>query len=93
MYQGIANLAPNGPDDGGLCVMRGSHLLHNQYFDENGGINPEQDVGDGYNYTVKQGEWYEKQGCEKVKICAGEGDLISEFLKLQSLACQFEYLR
>lgn len=28
LYQGVANLAPNGPADGGLCVLRGSHLLH-----------------------------------------------------------------
>lgn len=79
MYQGIANLAPNGPDDGGLCVMSGSHVLHNKYFAENGGINPDQAVVNGYNYTFKQGEWFKANGCREVKICAGEGDLISKW--------------
>lgn len=41
LYQGIANLAPNGPADGGLCVLRGSHKLHGECFDAIGGFRPE----------------------------------------------------
>jgi hypothetical protein len=35
LYQGIANLSPNGPDDGGLVVLAGSHKLHQQFYEEN----------------------------------------------------------
>jgi hypothetical protein len=30
--QGLVNLAPNGPDDGGLIVMEGSTKLLDEYF-------------------------------------------------------------
>ena len=30
--QGLVNLAPNGPDDGGLIVMEGSAKLFDEYF-------------------------------------------------------------
>lgn len=79
LYQGIANLAPNGPEDGGLCVLKGSHLLHKQHFTAIGGFRPEQDTGEkenGYSFTVDDAAWYNAQGCEEVKVCAGEGDLI-----------------
>lgn len=79
LYQGIANLAPNGPDDGGLCVLRGSHLLHEEHFAATGGFRPEQDSGEGengYNFTAGDAGWYRARGCGEVKVCAGEGDLI-----------------
>ncbi|KAK7734774.1 hypothetical protein SLS63_004194 [Diaporthe eres] len=81
LYQGIANLAPNGPEDGGLCVLRGSHLLHEEHFAATGGFRPEQDSGEGengYNFTADDAAWYRaaRGGCEEVKVCAGEGDLI-----------------
>ena len=79
LYQGIANLAPNGPQDGGLCVLRGSHLLHEEHFAAKGGFRPEQDSGErenGYNFTAGDADWYRARGCEEAKVCAGEGDLI-----------------
>lgn len=79
LYQGIANLAPNGLDDGGLCVLKGSHLLHEQHFKDSGGFKPEGDAGEKENgYTLAEGEneWYKQHGCEAVKICGGKGDLI-----------------
>ena len=81
LYQGIANLAPNGPDDGGLCVLKGSHLMHQQHFDAIGGYRESGDAGEKENgYTLGEGddEWYIQHGCEAVKICAGKGDLICE---------------
>jgi hypothetical protein len=81
LYQGIANLAPNGPDDGGLCVLRGSHLMHQAHFDAIGGFRESGDAGEKENgYTLGEGddEWYKQHGCEAVKICAGKGDLIRE---------------
>ena len=79
LCQGIANLSPNGPDDGGLVVIRGSHKLHHQFFDTKGGINGAADRGEefeGYDYTMDDVQWYNKHGCEQVKICANAGDLI-----------------
>lgn len=79
LYQGIANLAPNGPDDGGLCVLKGSHLMHEKHFADIGGFKAEGDAGEKENgYTLAEGEdeWYKQHGCEAVKICAGKGDLI-----------------
>lgn len=82
LYQGIANLAPNGPDDGGLCVLKGSHLLHEAHFEAIGGFRAEQDGGEKenmYRYQPDDAQWYKDHGCEEVKICAGAGDLIGEF--------------
>ena len=79
LYQGIANLAPNGPQDGGLCVLRGSHLLHEEHFSATGGFRLEQDSGErenGYNFTHANADWFRAAGCDEVKVCAGEGDLI-----------------
>jgi hypothetical protein len=79
LYQGIANLAPNGAPDGGLCVLRGSHLLHEEHFAHQGGFSPEQDSGEhenGYNFTREDADWFRSRGCEETKVCAGEGDLI-----------------
>lgn len=76
MYQGIANLAPNGPLDGGLTVVKGSHLLHKEYFSETGGYKEAKTVKNGYKFEVEEMEWFKNRGCEVMKVCAGEGDLI-----------------
>lgn len=36
-YQGVVNLLPNGPTNGGLCVVDGSHKRLQQYYDNNPG--------------------------------------------------------
>jgi len=94
LYQGIANLAPNGPDDGGLCVLRGSHLMHQDHFDAIGGFRESGDAGEKENgYTLGEGddEWYIQHGCEAVKICAGKGDLICESGSFCALQCEAEW--
>lgn len=81
LYQGIANCTPSGPNDGGLCVLKGSHLLHEQRFAEQGGWRAEQDLGvkeNGYNMNDQDVEWYMAHGCEKLKVLANVGDLIRE---------------
>lgn len=81
LYQGIANMSPNGPDDGGLCVLKGSHLLHDAHFKAIGGFRPEADLGpkeNSYRYPPQDFEWYKQNGAEVVKVCANEGDLIRE---------------
>ncbi|WWC71807.1 uncharacterized protein I206_105766 [Kwoniella pini CBS 10737] len=79
LYQGIANLSPNGSLDGGLCILKGSHKLHQEYFDSIGGFKLEQDAGikeNGYTYKNEEMNWFIEKGCEKIKIEAGQGDLI-----------------
>ena len=81
LCQGIANLSDNGPDDGGLVVVRGSHKLHAQYFVSIGGVQAENDKGEefeGYDYSMVDVQWYLSKGCEIVKTCAKAGDLIRE---------------
>lgn len=79
LYQGIANLAKNGSDDGGLVVLKGSHLLHKEHFEEIGGFREKSDSGvnqNGYDFEKEDADWYRERGCEEVKICAEAGDLI-----------------
>lgn len=77
LYQGIANMAPNGVDDGGLWVLSGSHKLHDQFF-ASSGIRKRGDHGESYNFRAEEAAWYTKNGCKEVKVCAGKGDFISE---------------
>ncbi|ORY60782.1 uncharacterized protein BCR38DRAFT_374424 [Pseudomassariella vexata] len=79
LYQGIANFSPCGPQDGGLCVLKGSHLLHTRNFEQIGGFREKQDLGvgkNGYDFTNEDADWYKSQGCEEIKVCANAGDLI-----------------
>lgn len=77
--QGIINLSPAGPNDGGLMLMKGSSKLFNTFF----GMNPPdrtQGIGakhyDFYPFKEEHVKWYEEQGCELIKVCAEPGDLI-----------------
>ncbi len=82
LCQGIANLSPNGPHDGGLVVVRGSYRLHQEYFESIGGFDKSADKGEeieGYKFTMKDIDWYLERGCEVVKICASAGDLICKW--------------
>ena len=59
--------------------MSGSHKLHQRYFDSTGGWQSDKDLGfgkNGYTFSIEELDWYRKQGCEEVKICANAGDLI-----------------
>jgi hypothetical protein len=92
LYQGIAQLGRSGPNDGGLCVLSKSHLLHEEYFKSIGGFRPEQDSGIGNNnYRFfapgQEGEtqldWYKARGCKAVKVEANAGDFIRMFPTLR----------
>lgn len=79
LYQGIANLAKNGPEDGGLVILKGSHLLHKEHFEAIGGFRPEGDSGEdenAYSFEAGDADWYKERGCEVVKVCAEAGGLI-----------------
>ncbi|GAB7332642.1 hypothetical protein MBLNU13_g04403t3 [Cladosporium sp. NU13] len=75
--QGILNLAPNGPDDGGLLVYAGSHALNEEFF----GTHDVQDrptwgPGDWFGFEQSEVDWFKQRGCELRKVCAEPGDLI-----------------
>ncbi|KXT02654.1 hypothetical protein AC578_1140 [Pseudocercospora eumusae] len=77
--QGIINFAPNGPNDGGLVVLKGSQALCEQYFKchskdkkEKWGLVPD----DWHGFDPEEVQWFKDRGAEEVKVCAAPGDLI-----------------
>ncbi|CAK7204854.1 hypothetical protein SEUCBS139899_007616 [Sporothrix eucalyptigena] len=77
VLQGLVNLLPNGPKDGGLIVAKGAHKLSEQFHKEMAwetpipAWNPEW-----YGYTDAGMKWLADHGCEWVKVCAEPGDLL-----------------
>lgn len=70
LAQGIFTCSPAGPDDGGLCVMSGSHLLHQQFYAEHGGVDHARIKSlNSYHFKEEEAEWYKSKGCEEVKVC------------------------
>lgn len=73
--QGILNLAPNGPDDGGLVVLKGSHNANETFFK----LHPESAGAgtwgsmDWHGFNEKEVEWFKSRGCEEIKVCAEPG--------------------
>ena len=59
--QDILNLTPNGPEDGGLMVVKGSHKLSELFFK----THPE------VTWFESEG-----RDCELLRVCAQPGDLI-----------------
>jgi ectoine hydroxylase-related dioxygenase (phytanoyl-CoA dioxygenase family) len=76
--QGILNLAPNGPQDGGLLVMKGSHKLNELFFKSHPEVVGRSTWGslDWFGFSKEEVAWFEKRGCELIKVCAEPGDLI-----------------
>ncbi|PWY63141.1 hypothetical protein BO83DRAFT_371582 [Aspergillus eucalypticola CBS 122712] len=76
--QGILNLLPNGPEDGGLMVFEGSSSCYTelwQHFDHKKGEK-------GWSTWAYQSvdeemcQWLEARGCKWTKVCAEPGDLL-----------------
>lgn len=62
--QGIVNLNENGPDDGGLVVMKGSSKLMSQFFDEHGRPPvPLEGKIDWNMFSEDQKQWFFDRGC------------------------------
>ncbi|KAL3471068.1 hypothetical protein BJX99DRAFT_250697 [Aspergillus californicus] len=75
--QGLVNLLPNGPNDGGLIVCRGAHLISEDFHRD---MAAEERIPawtpEWYGYTENGMKWLEDRGCEWVKVCAEPGDLL-----------------
>jgi hypothetical protein len=76
--QGIINLAPNGPEDGGLLIMRGSSGLMEDFFRAHPEVidRPTWGSSDWFGFEQAELDWFKKRGCEILKVCADPGDLI-----------------
>ncbi|EXJ94891.1 hypothetical protein A1O1_00009 [Capronia coronata CBS 617.96] len=76
--QGILNFAPNGIDDGGLLVMKGSHNLMQEFFKIHPDVmdRPTWGPDDWFGFSQDELNWFEERGCEILKVCADPGDLI-----------------
>jgi len=73
--QGIINLSPSGPEDGGLLVYPGSNKYYDEFFDTQ--TDPsEWNSRDFYSFTLAQLAWYKSKGIAPHKVCAEPGDLI-----------------
>jgi ectoine hydroxylase-related dioxygenase (phytanoyl-CoA dioxygenase family) len=75
--QGLVNLLPNGPNDGGLIVCKGAHLLSEQFHEE---MKHEERIPawtpEWYGFTDAGMAWLKDHGCEWVKVEAEPGDLL-----------------
>lgn len=72
------NLLPNGPEDGGLMVLKGSSALYSQLFEAFDDVKPPQGWSkiDQHLHTPEQIQWLLDHGCEWEKVCAEPGDLL-----------------
>lgn len=73
--QGLLNYSPNGENDGGLMLMKGSARLFNEFFaekrdsaDHEDAPPPEIEFMDLFLFSKKDVKWFEDRGCELVKI-------------------------
>ncbi|KAK7413275.1 hypothetical protein QQX98_007863 [Neonectria punicea] len=76
--QGLVNVLPNGPDDGGLIVCKGAHRLSEEFHEE---FKNEADriwawTKEWYGFSEKGMEWLKNKGCEWTKLNAEPGDLL-----------------
>ncbi|KAK3679386.1 hypothetical protein LTR78_000947 [Recurvomyces mirabilis] len=81
--QGLVNYAPNGENDGGLVLMKGSAKLHDEFFahkreaaDHEDAPPPEIKFMDLFLFSQKDVKWFEERGCELVKINMEPGDFV-----------------
>ncbi|KAJ5563954.1 hypothetical protein N7513_000196 [Penicillium frequentans] len=77
--QGLLNLAPAGPKDGGLLLMPGSSALFEEYFATFKARDRTAVEAKHYDFYMFQPEdiaWFESKGCHQIKVNADPGDMI-----------------
>lgn len=75
--QGIVNLLPSGPNDGGLMVLDGSTALFDEYFSTHSPPEgTEYPTGDWWAHQEDAVNWFIERGCKWHKVEAGPGDVI-----------------
>lgn len=90
--QGLLNYQPNGPEDGGLWLMKGSAKLFDEFFrEERVGAQspdappPELKMIDHFRFTDEHVKWFQERGCVIEKMNLDPGDLVSFHLGKQGL--------
>ncbi|KAI8313461.1 hypothetical protein K4K61_007963 [Colletotrichum sp. SAR11_59] len=68
--QGIINLSPNGPEDGGLVVYPGSHKLDDEFFDTHPDVALLPNNKDVYLFSKEELAWFENRGLRPHKQLA-----------------------
>lgn len=75
--QGFVNLLPNGPEDGGLLVLKGGHKVseeyHNVFRNEERGFRWTNEI---YLFKDTGLKWLADRGYEWVKVDAEPGDVV-----------------
>ncbi|KAB8208426.1 hypothetical protein BDV34DRAFT_49290 [Aspergillus parasiticus] len=75
--QGLVNLNPGGPDDGGLIVCKGGHKFSEQFHRE---MADEPRIPawtkEWFGFTENGMKWLKDHGLEWEKVCVEPGDLI-----------------
>jgi ectoine hydroxylase-related dioxygenase (phytanoyl-CoA dioxygenase family) len=75
--QGLVNLLPHGPDDGGLIVCPGGHLVSDEFHEA---MKDEPRIPawtpEWFGYTNKEMKWLEEKGLKWIKVCADPGDML-----------------
>lgn len=81
--QGLVNYQPNGPNDGGLVLMKGSSKLFDEFFkEERTGAQsvdappPEMKFIDHFRFSEEHVKWFEDRGCKIEKINMEAGDMV-----------------
>ncbi|KAB8210431.1 Clavaminate synthase-like protein [Aspergillus parasiticus] len=92
--QGLLNFAPNGPNDGGLLLMKGSSKLFDTFFTQKREADahedappPEANFRDLFLFQEKDVQWYKDNGCELIKTCLEPGDLVLWDSRTMHYAC------
>ncbi|KAK3622011.1 hypothetical protein LTR56_022447 [Elasticomyces elasticus] len=76
--QGLVNLLPSGPNDGGLIVCKGSHLVSEEFHKA---FEDEKDriwawTTEWYGFTDAGMKWLDDKGFVWEKVCMEPGDLV-----------------
>ncbi|ERS97048.1 hypothetical protein HMPREF1624_06377 [Sporothrix schenckii ATCC 58251] len=76
--QGLVNLLPNGPEDGGLIVCRGAHNTSQQFHDAMRGTEDRIPAWtkEWYGYTDRGMAWLRDHAHAWIKVEAEPGDLL-----------------
>lgn len=80
--QGLLNYQPNGENDGGLIIMKGSSKLFDEFFsetreqDDHVDRPPDQTTfKDLFIFKESDVKWFEDRGCKLEKLCLDPGDM------------------
>ncbi|KAJ5681632.1 uncharacterized protein N7477_001572 [Penicillium maclennaniae] len=77
--QGLLNYAPNGPNDGGLMLMKGSSKFFahkRESFNHEDAPPPEIQFMDLFLFSEKDVQWFKDRGCELIKVNMEPGDFV-----------------